>query len=126
MGAEVGALVQAVLMSTELQRSRQRLITAREEERRRLRRDLHDGLGPSLATMAIRLETARDLIADDPDIAAELVERLSDRARDDIAEIRRLVDGLRPPALDQLGLVSALRQRADEHRSGHPGWRDAR
>jgi two-component system NarL family sensor kinase len=120
VGAEVGALVQAVLMSTELQRSRQRLITTREEERRRLRRDLHDGLGPSLATMAIQLETARDLIADDPDTAAELVERLSDRARNDIAEIRRLVDGLRPPALDQLGLVSALRQRAEEHGFGTP------
>ena len=120
VGAEVGALVQAVLISSELQRSRQRLITAREEERRRLRRDLHDGLGPSLATMAMQLEAARDLIAEDPDPAAELVERLSDRARNDIAEIRRLVDGLRPPALDQLGLVSALRQRAEEHGFGAP------
>jgi signal transduction histidine kinase len=118
VGTQVGALVQAVTANRELQLSRQRLIAAREEERRRLRRDLHDGLGPSLATLAMRLEATTDLIHEDPDQAAELVARLSDQAREDIGEVRRLVDGLRPPALDQLGLVSALRQRAAEHSSG--------
>ena len=68
--------------------------------------------------MAMQLETARDLMEEDPATAAELVERLSDRARGDIAEIRRLVEGLRPPALDQLGLVSALEQRAADHSFG--------
>ena len=80
-----------------------------------MRRDLHDGLGPSLATLAMRLDAARDLIPENPAQAADLVGQLSDQARDEIAEVRRLVDGLRPPALDQFGLVSALRQRADEH-----------
>lgn len=115
IGSQVGALAQAVSVNRELQRSRQNLITAREEERRRVRRDLHDGLGPSLATLALRLDAVRDLIAEDPDKAADMVGQLSDQARAEIAEVRRLVDGLRPPALDQLGLVSALRQRADEH-----------
>jgi signal transduction histidine kinase len=115
VGSQVGALVQAVSINRELQRSRQHLVAAREEERRRLRRDLHDGLGPSLATLAMRLEVARDLIADDPGQAADLVAQLSEQTRCDVAEVRRLVDGLRPPALDQLGLVSALRQRADQH-----------
>ena len=115
VGAQVGALVQAVLANRELMRSRHELVSAREEERRRLRRDLHDGLGPSLATLALRLETAEDLIATDPAQAAELVGGLADLARDEIAEVRRLVEGLRPPALDQLGLVSALRQRAAQH-----------
>ena len=115
VGAQVGTLVQAVTLSSELQQSRQRLVAAQEEERRRLRRDLHDGLGPSLASLAMRLETARDLIAEDPAQAADLVGRLSERAREEITEVRRLVEGLRPPALDQLGLVTALRQRADEH-----------
>jgi signal transduction histidine kinase len=115
VGAQVGTLVQAVLANRELQRSRQELVTAREEERRRLRRDLHDGLGPSLATMAMRLEATQDLIDDDPAQAAEVVGSLADLARDEIAEVRRLVDGLRPAALDQLGLVSALRQRAAQH-----------
>jgi two-component system, NarL family, sensor kinase len=114
VGAQVGALVQAVLANEELQHVRERLVTAREEERRRLRRDLHDGLGPSLAVLAMRLEEAAELIPEQPGRAIELVESLSERAREEIAEIRRLVDGLRPPALDQLGLVSALRQQAGE------------
>src|SRR6478609_9356648 len=84
VGTQVGALVQAVTANRELQVSRQRLVAAREEERRRLRRDLHDGLGPSLATLAMRLEAATDLIHDDPDGAADLVARLSDQAREDI------------------------------------------
>jgi signal transduction histidine kinase len=118
IGTQVGSLVQAMAANRELQVSRQRLVAAREEERRRLRRDLHDGLGPSLATLAMRLEAATDLIHDDPEQAADLVARLSDQAREDIGEVRRLVEGLRPPALDQLGLVSALRHRAAEHTTG--------
>ena len=74
VAAQVGALVQAVLVNRELQRSRQQLVTAREEERRRLRRDLHDGLGPSLATMAMRLESVQDLVSTDPDQATEVLE----------------------------------------------------
>ena len=112
VGAQVGTVVQAVLANRELRRSRQEIVTAREEERRRLRRDLHDGLGPSLATMAMRLESAHDLIGTDPAQAGDAVAGLADLARDEITEVRRLVDGLRPAALDQLGLVSALRQRA--------------
>jgi signal transduction histidine kinase len=127
VGAQVGALVQAVLVNRELQRSRQELVTAREEERRRLRRDLHDGLGPSLATLAMRLESAQDLVATDPGQATDVLGGLADLARDDIAEVRRLVDGLRPAALDQLGLVSALRQRAAQHelavRDGGMVWK---
>jgi two-component system, NarL family, sensor kinase len=115
VGSQVGALVQAVAVNRELQRSRQQLVTAREEERRRVRRDLHDGLGPSLATLAMGLDAAGELIRDEPERAADLVAELSEQAREEIAEVRRLVDGLRPPALDQLGLISALRQRADEH-----------
>lgn len=115
VGNQVGVLVQSVLINRELQRSRQELVAAREEERRRVRRDLHDGLGPSLATLAMGLDAAGELIADDPERAAGMVADLSDQAREEIAEVRRLVDGLRPPALDQLGLLSALQQRADDH-----------
>jgi signal transduction histidine kinase len=128
VGTQVGALVQALAAGRELQRSRERLVAAREEERRRLRRDLHDGLGPSLATTLMRLEVARDLVDRDPVAARGLVGQLVDQTEADIVEVRRLVDGLRPPALDQLGLVSALRQRADHHNhavalgSGAPRW----
>jgi signal transduction histidine kinase len=74
--------------------------------------------------MAMRLDAAHDLIAEDPSAAAELVERLAEQVRGEIAEVRRLVDGLRPPALDQFGLVAALRHRAEEQRlPGVPGNR---
>ena len=63
----------------------------------------------------MRLESAEELIASDPAQATAAVAGLADLARDEITEVRRLVDGLRPAALDQLGLVSALRQRAAQH-----------
>lgn len=90
---------------------REQLISAREEERRRLRRDLHDGLGPRLAGLTLRLESARDRMARDPEAEALLAD-LAERARDAVADVRRLVYGLRPPALDDLGLVAALREAA--------------
>ncbi len=115
VGSQVGALVQAIAINRELQRSRERLVAAREEERRRVRRDLHDGLGPSLAAMVMKLEAAHDLIDHDPGRASTLVAQLTEQTRGEIEGIRRLVAGLRPPALDQFGLVSSLRQRAEEH-----------
>jgi len=115
VGSQVGTLVQAVTINRELQRSREALVAAREEERRRVRRDLHDGLGPSLASLAMKLEVAHDLIPQDPDGAVQLIGQLADQTRAEIGEVRRLVDGLRPPTLDQLGLASALRHQADEH-----------
>jgi signal transduction histidine kinase len=116
VGTQVGALVQALAGTRELQRVRERLVAAREEERRRLRRDLHDGLGPSLATRLMGLEAARDLVDQDPEQAAAILERLADQTQADIGEIRRLVDGLRPAALE-LGLVRALSERAAQHNS---------
>jgi two-component system, NarL family, sensor kinase len=85
---------------------------AREEERRRLHRDLHDGLGPSLAAMTLQLDVLRRLIVADPMSAETLALHLKGEVQTAIPEIRRLVDALRPPALDELGLVSALRQQA--------------
>ncbi|GAA3616204.1 sensor histidine kinase [Microlunatus ginsengisoli] len=110
VAAQVGAVVQSLRLNTELKRSRGRIIAAREEERRRIRRDLHDGLGPSLAAQSMQLEVARDLVRVDPAAADELLGRLLNSTRLEIAEIRRLVDELRPRILDQLGLVSAIRQ----------------
>jgi len=104
----------------DLQRSRERLVTAREEERRRLRRDLHDGLGPRLAGLTLRLETAREQLARDPSAQALLAD-LAERTREAIADIRDLVYELRPPALDDLGLVSALREQAAQYGPGGVG-----
>jgi signal transduction histidine kinase len=109
--------VHAVRLTTDLQHSRERLVATREEERRRLRRDLHDGLGAQLAGLNVQAGTLRRLIPRDPDAANELVVELREELRGAIADIRRLVYDLRPPALDNLGLVEALRQLAERYGS---------
>lgn len=107
---QAGTAVHAVQLMSDLQRSRQQLVTAREEERLRLRRDLHDGLGPALASVAWQAESARELVHADPAEAIQLLESSIEQAQSALTDIRRLVYGLRPPALDELGLVGALEQ----------------
>jgi signal transduction histidine kinase len=109
---------QAVRLSADLQRSRGRLITAQEEERRRLRRDLHDGLGPQLASLTMAAEAAMDLIPYDPERAEALLGKLIEQAQAAVADVRRLVYELRPPALDALGLLGALRAQAAHQEYG--------
>jgi signal transduction histidine kinase len=106
------AAASAVALSVEVQRSRERLITAREEERRRLRGDLHDGLGPTLAGAVLTIDAARRVLGSDAEAADALLDRVAASLEDSVADVRRLVYGLRPPALDQLGLAGALRQKA--------------
>jgi signal transduction histidine kinase len=109
---------EAVKLSADLQRSRERLVAAREEERRRLRRDLHDGLGPQLAGLTMTAEAARDLISTHPERAEELLTNLVERAQAAVSDVRHLVYALRPPALDALGLLGALRAHADQRDNG--------
>lgn len=99
-----------VSLTEDLQRSRERIVGAREEERRRLRNDLHDGLGPQLTGVALGLDLvieAAEPAAPDAAIAAE---RLRTELEEAIADVRRLVQGLRPPRLDEVGLCGALRE----------------
>jgi signal transduction histidine kinase len=91
-----------------LQSSRERLVMAREEERRRIRRDLHDGLGPALASQTFQLDEVLERLSVDPAGAAAIVEMLKEQNRQLVADIRRLVYELRPPALDELGVAGAL------------------
>ena len=107
---QAGTVVQAVQLTADLQRSRQQLVTGREEERRRLRRDLHDGLGPQLASQMLTIEAMTKLLDDDPAKVRELLQHLKIQSQTAIQDIRRLVYNLRPPALDELGLVAALRE----------------
>lgn len=100
-------------LSEQLRQAHTRLVTLREEERRRLRRDLHDGLGPALASVTLQAENARDLVRADPAQAEAVLEELTAQAQAAIADIRRVVYDLRPPALDDLGLVEATRALAD-------------
>ncbi|QIN78669.1 sensor histidine kinase [Rubrobacter marinus] len=107
--------VHAVKLTADLRRSKERLVTAREEERRRLRRDLHDGLGPTLGSLALGLDVSRRLLKTDPREADEMLAQLKAQAKDAVGDVRRLVYGLRPPALDDLGLVGAIREQAAKH-----------
>jgi signal transduction histidine kinase len=102
----------AVALTEDLRRSREQLRTALEEERRRIRRDLHDGLGPSLATVVVGLEEARNRYSLDPRAADALLEDLKQQTQAAITDIRALVYDLRPAALDELGLVQAIRELA--------------
>ena len=105
-------------LTADLQRSRRRLVAAREEERRRLRRDLHDGLGAQLAGLTVQTGVLRGLIPRDPEAAEALAGELRGELRTAIADIRRLVHGLRPPALDELGLTGALQRLAESVAAG--------
>jgi signal transduction histidine kinase len=101
-------------LADELQSSRERLVVAREEERRRIRRDLHDGLGPALGGVVFQLESARLLVERDPSLAAEQIAAACGMLQEVVADVRRLVHDLRPPALDDRGLVGALTQQAEQ------------
>ncbi|WP_300008838.1 sensor histidine kinase [Pseudonocardia sp.] len=117
LAAPLAIAVHATALSDAVQRSREHIVAAREEERRRLRRDLHDGLGPVLTGMTFLADAATNLLRTDPDRALELLGRLRAGAGEGLDDIRRLVHELRPPSLDELGLVGALSRRADLLRS---------
>ena len=112
---QAGTAVYATQLTTDLQHSREQLVTAREEERRRLRRDLHDGLGPQLATLSLKLDAARNQLAHDPAAGNQLLDELKRDLHAAISDIRRVAHDLRPPALDQLGLLSAIREVAAQN-----------
>ncbi len=97
-------------LNADLQQSREHLVTAQEEERRRLRRDLHDGVGPTLASLTQRLDTVADFVKSDPEKSIQLLHELKGQVKGTVAEIRRLVYALRPPVLDEFGLVSAIQE----------------
>lgn len=101
---------QAAALARDLQRSHEALVIAREEERRRIRRDLHDGLGPALAGVAFGIDAVRNTLSGRPDRADRALAALKDDVLTALADVRRLVYDLRPPALDEFGLVDALRQ----------------
>ena len=115
---QAGTAVHAVQLMADLQRSRQQIVTSREEERRRLRRDLHDGIGPALAALHLQAGVLRRLIQDDPKEAQMLVDEFKGDIKTAIDEIRRVAYALRPPVLDELGLVAAVRACAAQYSRG--------
>ena len=119
LGRHVGTAVYAVRAATELQLARERLVTASHEERRRLRRELHDGLGPLLATLTMKLDAALGLIVDDPSRSQALVAEVQSQLQETLTLVRRLVYALYPPVLDELGLPTAIREQASSQLQAH-------
>jgi signal transduction histidine kinase len=115
IAAQTGVAIHNVRLTADLQHSREQIVSAREEERLRLRRDLHDGLGPKLAGQTLKLEAAMDALDSETETARALLKESMTESQTLITEIRRLVYGLRPPALDQLGLLSAIREQASQY-----------
>jgi signal transduction histidine kinase len=112
-GVAVHALqlhARALRLAADLQRSRERLVTTREEERRRLRRDLHDSIGPTLSSLTHRLDLAADLVRSEPNAAVDMLMQFKGQVKNTVADIRQLVYALRPPALDDFGLLPAIRE----------------
>lgn len=118
LARQAAPAVEAVRLTADLRRSREELVATREEERRVLRRDLHDELGPSLAGSMMKVGAARSLMATDPGRALVLLDDLEGDVRGMIEEIRRIARDLRPPALDELGLVGVLRMRIASFEAG--------
>jgi signal transduction histidine kinase len=113
LARQVSVAARAVALTQALQASRERLVATLEEERRRLRRDLHDGLGPTLAGLALGIDTVRRGLPDgSPAGTEDLLVALREEAERAVADIRRIAYNLRPPVLDEMGLVGAIRDHA--------------
>ena len=119
LASQLAPVVRALDLSNALQASREGLVLSREDERRRLRRDLHDGLGPTLAGLTLRVDTARNTVGRDPSVDGVLL-ALRGEVQEAVLDVRRVVEDLRPPALDELGLVGAMEALAGRVTGGSP------
>ncbi len=102
------------LLAKDLQESRENLVLAREEERRQIRKNLHDDLAPRLAALALNAATAQKYVEKEPSTAIEMLADLRQVIRSTVNEIRTMVHDLRPPTLDELGLIGAIQERIHE------------
>ena len=123
LARQLGTVVHAAGLLDAVRASQERLVLGREEERRRLRRDLHDGLGPALAGLLLHVDTLRNVLRSrlGPEASATADEgllALRSGIQGTVADVRRIVEGLRPPALDELGLAEAVAQLADRLTGG--------
>lgn len=118
LAPQVAVVAHAAALNTQLDDARRHLVGATLAERARLRRDLHDGLGPSLSGVALGLESVRGALLDNQDRARRILDRAQAEVHGALEEVRRILDNLRPAQLDALGLVGALRVHAQDHIDG--------
>lgn len=113
LAQQVATAAENVVLAARLQRSLETVITVRDEERNRLRKDIHDGLGPTVTGSRFRLEAVRQMLATDPATAATVLDEVVRIQQSMLDELRRIVHNIRPPVIDQLGLAGAIRDLAD-------------
>ncbi|HEY6406447.1 MAG TPA: GAF domain-containing sensor histidine kinase [Ktedonobacteraceae bacterium] len=121
LARQAGIAVHAVLLTADLERSRQHIVAAREEARRRLGNDLHDGLGHTLAGVLRKVETASHLLERDPAAVKPLLSEIKQHTKSAIDDTRRLAHSLHPPELELLGLLQALRERVQQYHQPSAG-----
>jgi signal transduction histidine kinase len=114
LAPQLASLVDAAGAADALRASRDNLVRVREEERRRLRHDLHDGLGPVLTGVALTVDAARNTVDTDPGRADLLLDGARRQLTEAVGEVRRIVEGLRPLALDDLGLAGSIRRHSQQ------------
>lgn len=124
LAPHLAVVIRSRVLGDELARERSRVTAATLSERDRLRRDLHDGLGPSLSGIALGLEAAGTALGTDPAAVPELLARTRTEAEAAVREIRRVLQGLRPSSLDLHGLEGAVRDTASSLGMGRPGGPD--
>ncbi len=112
VASQAGLVLGNVRLIEELRASRQRLVTAQDEERRRLERDIHDGAQQQLVAMAVKLRLARTLASKDPARAEQMLDDLQTENQDTLETLRGLARGIYPPLLADQGLATALAAQA--------------
>lgn len=115
LARQISLTAHAVLLSADLEQARRRMVAAREEARRRLGSDLHDGVGHELAGLARQVETAASLLDHNPTSARQMLTAVTQQLNTAISQVRHLAHQLHPPELELLGLAGALRERALTH-----------
>ncbi|HEX7247831.1 MAG TPA: sensor histidine kinase [Actinomycetota bacterium] len=112
LAAQAGLLLRNVALIEDLRASRQRLVAAQDEERRKLERNIHDGVQQQLVALAVQLKLASTMIDRDPVKAGSMLDSLQEAAGDALEELRDLARGIYPPLLADKGLAAALESQA--------------
>jgi len=124
LARQAGIAVHTVLLNTELERSRQRIVAAREEGRRRLGSDLHDGLGHQLTGLLLKTELALPFLYEEQVTLKVLLNELHEQIKTSVDEVRSVAHRLHPPELELLGLTQAIQEKAGQYQGiGKDGMR---
>jgi signal transduction histidine kinase len=112
LASQAGLVLRNVKLIEELRASRQRLVTAQDEERRRIERNIHDGAQQQLVALSVKAGLARRLTERDPRAAADALEQIEQELRTALEDLRDLARGIYPPLLADRGLAEALEAQA--------------